>query len=77
MNFFIPFHPEPWGKMIQFDEHIFQIGPGSATNQPIHFFRGFFSHPSLQKLGLKKGQHRTLRRAAGCETRGAASGKQF
>ena len=22
----VHFHPEPWGFMIQFDEHIFQMG---------------------------------------------------
>ena len=30
-NIFEIFHPEKWGFMIQFDEHIFQMG-GSTTN---------------------------------------------
>ena len=29
---FVYFHPEPWGRWTQFDEHIFQMG-GSTTNQ--------------------------------------------
>ena len=36
------FHPEPFGEMIQFDEHIFQMGwnhqPGNLY-QPTHTFQ--------------------------------------
>ena len=31
LKHFLNFHPEPFGEMIQFDDHIFQMG-GSTTN---------------------------------------------
>ena len=32
-KYFFYFHPENWGRRTQFDEHIFQDGVGSTTNQ--------------------------------------------
>ena len=52
------FHPEPWGFMIQFDEHIFQMGWFNHQLDKVSNLSGFFrippkthGHPNRRKIG--------------------------